>query len=132
MSSFEIAIVTPEGPAFIGQCVQALVPGNEGIFGVLAKHMNLISSVKPGLVTIDTDMEQPIKIVVSDGIAEVNDGNLSILVEQSIQVEEIDLELTKDELESVKQKLEKAELETQRKDLTARALFLEAMVDAKL
>jgi F-type H+-transporting ATPase subunit epsilon len=88
MASFEISIITPEGATYIGQCDQAILPGSEGVFGVLANHMNMISLLKAGVVIVEdnfNDNQAFKKYVISSGIAEVSNNRLSIKSEALIR-----------------------------------------------
>jgi len=83
MTSFMVEIITPEGKLFSGECLQVDVPGSEGRMGILAAHMNFVSSLIPGLVEISLNDNATKKLVVADGIVEVNSGKCVILVEQA-------------------------------------------------
>ena len=73
MTSFMVEIITPEGQLFSSECLQIDVPGSEGRMGILAAHMNFVSSLVPGLVEIYSNINTK-KLVVADGIVEVKDG----------------------------------------------------------
>ncbi len=56
-----------------------VVPGTEGDFGVLPGHAPLISSIRPGVITIDTADGKQRKIAVTGGIAEVVPERCTVL-----------------------------------------------------
>jgi F-type H+-transporting ATPase subunit epsilon len=89
MANFHFELVSPEKLLFSGEVVQVDVPGAEGDFGVLAEHAPMVTTLRPGILTVHgAGGEQ--KIVVLGGFAEVNAGGLTILAEVAAAAEEID------------------------------------------
>lgn len=128
MASFEIAIVTPEGAAYIGQCHQAIVPGSEGVFGILANHMNLISSIVPGEIVIEGDSGENKKFIVSDGIAEVSNNSLSILVENAIDSAKANKAKLLEDLSKVESQISTSQSELIIKSLNNKKTYLELAI----
>ena len=46
--TFDLSLVTPEGPAFEGEAEMLIVPGASGEIGVLARHAPLVAMLKAG------------------------------------------------------------------------------------
>jgi len=89
MANFHFELVSPEKLLFSGEVVQVDVPGAEGDFGVLAGHAPMVTTLRPGILTVHgAGGEQ--KIVVLGGFAEVNAGGLTVLAEVAAAAEEID------------------------------------------
>lgn len=89
MANFHFELVSPEKLLFSGEVVQVDVPGAEGDFGVLAEHAPMVTTLRPGILTVHgAGGEQ--KIVVLGGFAEVNAGGLTVLAEVAAAAEEID------------------------------------------
>jgi F-type H+-transporting ATPase subunit epsilon len=63
------------------------IPGTEGEMGVMAGHMPLISTLRPGIITV-SDGDQ--RFYVMGGFAEVNPGKLTVLAEEAVPVAELD------------------------------------------
>ena len=80
MATFHFDLVSPEQLLFSGEVDQVDVPGSEGEFGVLANHAPLVSTLKPGILTIYTGSDQ-IRAVVTGGFAEANPTGLTVLAE---------------------------------------------------
>lgn len=80
--AFKLSICTPDGSFFEGDAIEVTLPGSEGRFGVLAKHMNLIANLDPGVVEIKQDGKIS-KMVIFDGIAEVQADGCTVLVEKA-------------------------------------------------
>ena len=52
MATFHFDLVSPEKLLFSGDVDQVDVPGSEGDFGVLAGHAPLVTTLRPGILTI--------------------------------------------------------------------------------
>lgn len=97
MSDFSLVIVTPEKKLLEVNCLQANLPGSEGVFGVLAGHMNLISSLDPGIIEyFEPNSQKSHKIAISDGFAEVSSDACVVIVEHAC----IENHLTPQELDA--------------------------------
>jgi F-type H+-transporting ATPase subunit epsilon len=93
MANFHFELVSPEKLLFSGEVSQVDVPGEEGEFGVFAEHAPYIATLKPGVLTIYRDGGN-IRVVVRGGFAEVAPGgNLTVLAEQAVPVDELDPEM---------------------------------------
>ena len=46
MATFDLSLVTPDGPVFEGEVEMLIVPGADGEIGVLARHAPLIAMLK--------------------------------------------------------------------------------------
>lgn len=79
-------LVTPEKIIFSEAVTQVDIPGAEGDFGVLPGHMNLISIIRPGVVSFHKDGGIR-RVFVSGGVAEVTGESCTILAEQEIALD---------------------------------------------
>src|SRR5262245_24633037 len=92
MATFQFDLVSPEKLVFSGQVQQVDLPGSEGDFGVLAGHAPLVTTLRPGFLTIH-GAGGPTPLVVSSGFAEVGPSGLTVLVEIAVPREEVDMAL---------------------------------------
>ena len=46
--TFDVALVTPDGPAFDGEAHMLVVPGQAGEIGILARHAPLVATLRAG------------------------------------------------------------------------------------
>jgi F-type H+-transporting ATPase subunit epsilon len=89
MANFHFELVSPERLLFSGEVEQVDVPGAEGDFGVLAEHAPMVTTLRPGILTVHgAGGEQ--KIVVLGGFAEVSADGLTVLADVAEAVEDID------------------------------------------
>lgn len=89
MATFHFDLVSPEKLLFSGEVEQVDVPGAEGDFGVLAGHAPMVTTLRPGILTVKAAGGEQ-KIVVLGGFAEVSAGGLTVLADTADSVEDID------------------------------------------
>lgn len=128
MSTFNLAIITPEGKLFDGEAEFVNLPGSEGRFEVLAQHMNLIASLKPGVIELLDSKGSKQSYIVFDGIAEVNSESCSVLVEKGVSADKIDVSSAKEELQKVRHELTKADTEILKSQLEKEEQYLESII----
>ena len=65
-----------------------VVPGTEGDFGVLQGHAPLMSTIRDGELAIHrAPGAEPERLRIEGGLAEVNEGGLTILAERVVSSE---------------------------------------------
>jgi F-type H+-transporting ATPase subunit epsilon len=82
-------LVSPEKLVFSGEVEQVDVPGAEGDFGVLAGHAPMVTTLRPGILTVKAGGSEQ-KIVVLGGFAEVSATGLTVLADLAESVDAID------------------------------------------
>lgn len=78
----KLSIITPEKILFSGEATQVMIPGTLGDFGVLPGHSPFISTIRPGVITVDSASGQ-MRIAITGGIAEANPEACNILAENA-------------------------------------------------
>jgi F-type H+-transporting ATPase subunit epsilon len=89
MATFRFDIVSPERLLLSGEVDQVDVPGSEGYFGVFAGHAPMVTTLRPGILTIKREGSE-VKVVILGGFAEVSPTGLTVLAENAAMVEEFD------------------------------------------
>jgi F-type H+-transporting ATPase subunit epsilon len=107
MGLFTLKIITPEGKFFEKQCRQVNVPGLNGRLGILARHVDFVSILKPGPVDVFLEDSNVTRIIISSGVLEMRDNNCILLVENGSTLEDLDIDAVKQKLEKTKIKLQK-------------------------
>ncbi len=82
-------LVSPERLLSSGNVQQVVVPGTEGEFTVLVNHAPVLSTLKPGVVTVTDENGSDERIFVRGGFAEVNPAGLTILAEEAVAMSEL-------------------------------------------
>ena len=86
----KIEIVSPERLVVSEQARSVTVPGTEGYFTVMGEHAPLMSTLKPGFITV-TDMSNVAHVYyVRGGFADVAPTGLTILAEEARPIAEFD------------------------------------------
>jgi F-type H+-transporting ATPase subunit epsilon len=109
MANFRFELVSPEKLLFSGEVEQVDVPGAEGDFGVLAQHAPIVTTLRPGILTVHgAGGEQ--KIVVLGGFAEVSTDGLTVLADVAEAVEDIDRAMVAARVSELESRIAKTEL----------------------
>lgn len=103
--SFPFKLVTPTGIAFEGEVESVTAVGPLGEFGVLAEHINFITSLTPGVLTLRLDPNHYRHYVVPDGFAEVKDGVLTVLASEAQPSESLERSEAANEVEAAEERL---------------------------
>lgn len=77
----QVDLVTPERHVATVEAVLVEVPGELGDFGVLPGHSPLISTIRPGVVTVHLASKDKQRYLVLGGISEVTNTRCTILAE---------------------------------------------------
>lgn len=88
-------LVSPERLIISKDVSMVVVPGSEGLFGVLPRHTSMLSALAPGVVDIYEEGAITEQLFVVNGFAEVTGDRCTVLAEDVIPIEE----LNPDELE---------------------------------
>jgi F-type H+-transporting ATPase subunit epsilon len=101
-------LVSPERLVFSGEVQQVDVPGAEGDFGVMQDHAPMVTTLRPGILTVHTSGGAQ-QIVVLGGFAEVSAGGLTVLADVAQAAEDMDRALIAERIAALEQKMSKLE-----------------------
>ena len=90
MAALHFEFVSPESVLFSGDVDQVDLPGSEGDMGILPQHAPLVTTLRPGIVTIFNQGRRE-EIVVVGGFAEVSPAGLTILADSAEPRENFDM-----------------------------------------
>lgn len=90
MASFPFELVSPERLLFTGEVESVVVPGSEGELTVMKDHAPLMTTLKPGIVTVNETTGRSQRLFVRGGFADVAPTGLTILAESSVPLEQLD------------------------------------------
>jgi F-type H+-transporting ATPase subunit epsilon len=108
-------IVSPERLLLSDEADMVTVPGSEGEFGVLAGHMPLISTLRPGVIAIKGGvLSGDSRFLVLGGFAEASPVKLTILAEEAIPIEKIDAAALEQRIKNSEEDLGLAKTEADR------------------
>ena len=108
--TFDLSLVTPEGPAFEGEIEMVVVPGAAGEIGVLARHAPLVATLKAGGTHIHIERdEQIVDFATGPGFFKVEQDRALALVDDAVDARHIDPERAQRQLEEAEAALERIE-----------------------
>ena len=93
--SYSLKIMTPQGVAFEGEVDSLSVPGDNGYFGVLSSHAQMVSAIGTGVLKLENAGNIQY-FVISGGVAEVNkDGTILLadIVKKVANPDEAEIEI---------------------------------------
>ena len=88
--TFPFRLIAPTGIVYEGPVEQVIAVGALGEFGVLANHVNYITSVLPCVVTLRLENGSIDEFLVTGGLAEVKDGAMTLLADEAIPAAAVD------------------------------------------
>lgn len=106
---FDVAVVTPDGPAFEGDAHMLIVPGAAGEIGVLARHAPLVATLKAGSTRVHLGDHEVLEFATGPGFFKVELDRALALVDDAVNVKEIDDARAQAQLEAAKAELERVE-----------------------
>ena len=108
--TFDLSLVTPEGPAFEGEAEMVIVPGAAGEIGVLARHAPLVATLKAGSTRIYERRDaEPQEFATGPGFFQVQLDRAIALVDDAANAEHIDRERAQQQLDDAQRELEAVE-----------------------
>jgi F-type H+-transporting ATPase subunit epsilon len=115
-AALHLEFVSPESVLFSGDVDQVDLPGTEGDLGILGGHAPLVTTLRPGLVTIIRgNTREP--VVVIGGFAEVSPSGLTILADKAVARADFDLELLAGEIKDTEEDVADAKDDAERDKL---------------
>jgi len=91
MSTFSLEIVTPERVVFRGVVRSVQLPGEQGSFGVLARHAPMIAGLAAGAIRVVHENGDIERIATSGGFAEVRATQVLVLADTAERAKDIDI-----------------------------------------
>jgi F-type H+-transporting ATPase subunit epsilon len=104
--TFDLSVVTPEGPAYEGEAEMLVVPGASGEIGVLARHAPLVAMLKAGEIRIKSGGVWQ-AFAAGPGYFKVQQDRALVLVDDAVRAEEIDVDEARREAEEARTLLER-------------------------
>ena len=110
-------LVSPENLVLQEQVDMAVLPGENGDFGVLPHHAALIATLRPGLVAIHNDGTVIQRLFVSGGFAHVNADGCTVTTEECLPLKDLENQDLESQIKDIQIDLELARTADDQKDL---------------
>ena len=83
-NTFQLNLISPTGVIYQGPVTEVTAVGTDGEFGVLPDHVNFVSSLVSGTITLKLGDGSTNKYRLTAGSAEVNDGVMTVAASGSV------------------------------------------------
>jgi F-type H+-transporting ATPase subunit epsilon len=130
MTAFHFELVSPEKLLFSGEVESVIAPGADGQFTVLKDHAPVMTTLKPGVVTIADGAGKVEKLFVRGGFADVNGAGFTILAEFAAPVAEIDAAKIDADIKNAKEDAADSKSDEARRVATERLAQLQEVKEA--
>jgi len=108
--TFDVAVVTPDGPVYEGEAYMLIVPGADGEIGVLARHAPLIAMLKAGSTRVHVTRNGEVReFATGPGFFKVEQDRALALVDDAVDAKEIDDARAREQLEAAQAELDRIE-----------------------
>jgi F-type H+-transporting ATPase subunit epsilon len=110
MATFDVSLVTPDGPVYEGEVEMLIVPGAAGEIGVLARHAPLIAMLKAGSTRVHVKRNGEVhEFATGPGFFKVEQDRALALVDDAVDAMHIDDARAREQLEAAQAELERIE-----------------------
>lgn len=116
-------IVSQDRIVYQGDVDIVVLPGAEGVMGILPHHAPVLTVLQYGVITVRTQKEE-LFFTVAGGVAEVQPDQVTVLADAAENVEEIDLERAQKAKEHAEEALKLELAQDPDRYLTARAALM--------
>jgi F-type H+-transporting ATPase subunit epsilon len=89
MASFKFDLVSPERLLMSEEVESVVIPGAEGEMTVMANHAPVMTTIKPGVVTVKPANGAEERYVVFGGFADILPSGCTLLAEEAVAVRDI-------------------------------------------
>jgi F-type H+-transporting ATPase subunit epsilon len=105
MAGLHFELVSPARLLFSGDVASVTIPGTEGEMGIYPGHSPILSTLKPGIVTVYRDGGSTDRIFVRGGMVEVNPQGLTLLAEVAIPMSEMNRDVLAQQIKNAEEDL---------------------------
>lgn len=109
--SMQVDIVSAEGSMFSGKADMVFAQAADGEVGILPKHTQLLSQLKPGQVRVISGDEEDL-FFINSGILEIQPDIVTILADTAIRAEDLDHAAAEDAKQRAEEAMEQAKSDT--------------------
>jgi F-type H+-transporting ATPase subunit epsilon len=128
-------LVSPERLIISKDVSMVVVPGTEGLFGVLPRHTSVLSALAPGVIDIYEEDVITERVFVINGFAEVTGERCTVLAEDVIPVDKLNPEELEETIVKIRAEVDnadQADADRLNKLIVQKEAVLQAMRSVKL
>jgi F-type H+-transporting ATPase subunit epsilon len=128
--SFNFELVSPERLLLSEAVSEVILPGTDGEMTVMAHHAPVMTTIKPGIVTVRTEGGENQRFVVFGGFADILPDTCTLLAESATRVEDIDHEELKQHISNAQEDLQDAKTDAEKARIMEHLANLETLQNA--
>ena len=128
-------LVSPERLIISKDVSMVVVPGTEGLFGVLPRHTSMLSALASGVIDIYEEDTITERVFVINGFAEVTGERCTVLAEDVIPIDKLNPEELEETIVKIRAEVdnaEQADADRLNKLIVQKEAVLQAMRSVKL
>lgn len=107
-------LVSPERLLLSEEADMVTIPATDGYMGVLAGHMPLITTLKPGVIDVTGGTRGDQRFFVLGGFAEVSTHKITVLAEEAMPMGDVDTVALDERIKDAEEDILLAKTETDR------------------
>ena len=132
MSSFNVSVVTQVKKILEQEAGYLRLRTSEGDIGILPNHAPFVAELSMGKMEIESPNKDRRNIYfLSGGFLEISNNQVTIIADEILPIEEIDIENEQTQVEELKKELEKLEIDEEKKKLQKKFKISLAKIEAK-
>ena len=132
MSSFNVSVVTQVKKILEQEAGYLRLRTSEGDIGILPNHAPFVAELSMGKMEIESPNKDRRNIYfLSGGFLEISNNQVTIIADEILPIEEIDIENEQTQVEELKKELEKLEIDEEKKKLQKKVKISLAKIEAK-
>ena len=132
MPSFNVSVVTQVKKILEQEAGYLRLRTSEGDIGILPNHAPFVAELSMGKMEIESPNKDRRDIYfLSGGFLEISDNQATVIADEILPIEEIDIESEQTLVENLKKELEKVSTEEEKKKLQKKLKISLAKIDAK-
>lgn len=114
--SLTIRVITPDSTVWNDSAEEIILPSTTGQLGILSGHAPLLSALDIGVMRLRPQKDW-LSIAVAGGFAEVEEDEVTILVNNAERGDNIDAQQARQEYDQAQSRLEKAQTDNDRQEI---------------
>ena len=132
MPSFNVSVVTQVKKILEQEAGYLRLRTSEGDIGILPNHAPFVAELSMGKMEIESPNKDRRDIYfLSGGFLEISDNQATVIADEILPIEEIDIESEQTLVENLKKELEKVSTEEEKKKLQKNLKISLAKIEAK-
>ena len=88
----KIELVTPSKMLFADSAEMAVIPGSEGVFGVLPRHAATLANLQRGALNVYNNGDITRRFFIDGGVADVLPERVIILAERAVDLDAVSVQ----------------------------------------